>query len=129
MNAVSNLIQHADCYRGPVKAELVYVNPPLPYAGRAGAVIGKKLIARYYRKEGEAALSRARRMLDVAGIDYTARILVGSVAESIVQQANALKCDFIFIGTHGRTATGTMLLGSVANKVIHIAEMPVLLVQ
>jgi len=129
LNAVSNLIEHADWYRGPLKAELVYVNPPLPYSGRAAAVIGKKRIARYHREEGEAALIRARKMLDAAGIDYTAHILIGPAAESIVQQANTLKCGLIFIGTHGRTAAGTMLLGSVANKVIHIAKMPVLLVR
>jgi nucleotide-binding universal stress UspA family protein len=129
LDAVSNLIGHADWYRGPLEVELIYVNPPLPYAGRAGAVIGKKQIARYYQEEGEAALIRAKKMLDAAGVRYAAHILVGPVAESIVQQAKALKCDLIFIGTHGRTAAGNMLLGSVANKVLHIAKVPVLLVR
>lgn len=129
LNAVRNLIEHADWYRRPLEVELVYVNPPLPYEGRARAVIGKKQIARYYQEEGETALSKAGKMLDAAGIGYAAHTLVGPVAESIVQQAKALKCDLIFIGTHGRTAAGNMLLGSVANKVLHIARVPVLLVR
>jgi nucleotide-binding universal stress UspA family protein len=92
-------------------------------------VLGSKRISRYYEEEGEAALARAKRMLDAAGIRSTPHILVGPVAESIVQEANALKCDLIFIGTHGRTAAGNMLLGSVANKVLHISKVPVLLVR
>ena len=129
LNAVSNLIEHADWYRGPLRVELVYVNLPLPYEGRASSVIGRKQIERYYREEGEAALRKARKMLDTAGIPCAAHILTGPLAESIVQQARALKCDLIFIGTHGRTAAGNMLLGSVANKVLHIASVPVLLVR
>ena len=129
LNAVRNLVEHADWYHGPLKVELVYVNPPLPYGGRAAAVLGSKRVSRYYQEEGEAALVRAKRMLDAAGVRYTAHILVGPVAESIVQQAKALNCNLIFIGTHGRTAAGNMLLGSVANKVVHISKVPVLLVR
>ena len=129
LNAVSNLIEHAEWYRGPLAVELVYVNPPLPYEGRAEAVIGKGQIARFYQEEGESALMKAKELLAAAGIRYAAHILVGPVADSIVEQAEALKCDLIFIGTHGRTAIGNMLLGSVANKVLHIARMPVLLVK
>lgn len=129
LDAVKNLIDHADWYRGSLEVELVYVNPPLPYQGRISAVIGKKRIRRYYQEEGEAALMKARKMLDAAGIRYAAHIPVGPVAETIVRQAEALKCDLIFVGTHGRTAAGNMLLGSVANKVLHIAKTPVLLVK
>ena len=41
----------------------------------------------------------------------------------------AARCDLVFIGTHGRSATGNMLLGSVATKVLHLASVPVLLVR
>lgn len=128
-DAVSHLIEHADWYRGPLAVDLVYVNPPLPYSGRVSSVIGKSQIERYHREEGEVALAAAKKMLDSAGIQYSAHVLTGPVAETIVQHAKARKCDLIFIGTHGRTAAANLLLGSVANKVLHIATMPVLLVR
>jgi nucleotide-binding universal stress UspA family protein len=129
LSAVSNLIEHADWYRSPLEVELVYVNPVIPYSGRVSQVVGKNQIKRYYQEEGEAALAKARKMLDAAGIKHSSHIRVGPVAETLVHEATAFKCDFIFIGTHGRTAAGNMLLGSVANKVLHIAKVPVLLVR
>jgi nucleotide-binding universal stress UspA family protein len=71
----------------------------------------------------------AKKKLDVSGIGYRANILVGRVAESIVQHASKTRCDLIFIGSHGRTEAGNMLLGSTATKVLHIAKIPVLLVR
>ena len=70
-----------------------------------------------------------RTELAAAGIRYNAAVLVGPIAETIVAHAKKARCDLIFIGTHGRTAAGNMLLGSVATKVLHIATVPVLLVR
>lgn len=35
----------------------------------------------------------------------------------------------IVMGTHGRSALGGLLLGSVAQRVVHLAKVPVLLVK
>jgi nucleotide-binding universal stress UspA family protein len=37
--------------------------------------------------------------------------------------------DMILIGTHGRSALGGLFLGSVAQRVVHLAAVPVLLVK
>jgi len=42
-------------------------------------------------------------------------------------EATAQKFAVKFIGTSGRTAAGAKLLGTVANKVLHIASAPVVL--
>ena len=70
-----------------------------------------------------------RKKLDAAGIDYEARVLVGPIAETLVQHAAKSRCDLIFIGTHGRTEAGNLLLGSIATRVLHISKIPVLLVK
>ena len=57
------------------------------------------------------------------------RVLVGPIAETLVEHARKSKCDLIFIGTHARTEMGKALLGSVATKVMHISDIPVLLVK
>ena len=40
LDTVKYAIQHARWYRGALDVELLYVQPPLPYEGRAGAVPG-----------------------------------------------------------------------------------------
>jgi len=129
LEAVGCLVEHANWYRDQPVAELLTVQPPLPRLPGMGVVVGRKQVQRYYEEEGGAALKVAKRMLDAAGIEYKARVLVGPVAESIVQHAARAGCDLIYIGTHGRTAAGNMLLGSVATKVLHISGTPVLLVR
>ena len=129
LDAVDCLIEHADWYREKPAVELVTVHLPVPKLPRMGMVVGKNQIQRYYEEEGEAALAAAKKKLEAAGIAYKASVLVGQVAETIVQHASKSRCDLIFIGNQGRTAAANMLLGSTATKVLHISKTPVLLVR
>jgi len=127
--ATQCLIEHADWYREKPVVELVAVHLPVPKLPRMGLVVGKNQIQRYYQEEGEAMLATAKKKLDAAGLRYKENILVGTIAETIVQHATKTRCDMICIGTHGRTAAGNMVLGSTATKVTHISSTPVLLVR
>jgi nucleotide-binding universal stress UspA family protein len=129
MAAVNSLIENAGWYRSKPAVELVTVHLPLPKLPRMGLVVGKNQIQRYYEEEGEACLAAAKKKLDAAGIAYKASVLVGPVAETLVQHAAKSNCDLIFIGTRGLTATANVLLGSTATKVLHISKTPVLLVK
>jgi nucleotide-binding universal stress UspA family protein len=129
LDAVHCLIEHADWYREKPVVELVTVHAPVPKLPRMGMVVGKSQIQRYYQEEGEAALAAAKKKLGAAGIEFKASILIGPVAELIVEHAEKARCDLIFIGTHGRTEAANMLLGSTATKVLHISRVPVLLVR
>jgi nucleotide-binding universal stress UspA family protein len=53
----------------------------------------------------------------------------GPPAETLVQRARELGVDLIAITTHGRTGLGRVLLGSVAQAVMHRAPCPVLMVR
>jgi len=94
-----------------------------------GAVVGAGQVRRYYDREGKAAVSKARKLLDAAGIKYSAHILVGPVAETIVRHARLTRCVLIVIGTRGMSAAASLLLGSCANRVVNISPIPVLLVK
>jgi nucleotide-binding universal stress UspA family protein len=50
----------------------------------------------------------------------------GSAWEEILAAASAVHADLIVVGTHGRRGLNRMLLGSVAEKVVRMAEVPVL---
>ena len=127
--AVDCLIEHAGWYREKPEVELVNVRAPVPKLPRMNLVVGKSQIQRYYEEEGNAEMAAAKKKLGAAGIKYQAHVLVGRVAESIVQHAAKARCDLIFIGTRGHTAAANMLLGSTATGVMHIAKTPVLLVR
>jgi nucleotide-binding universal stress UspA family protein len=49
-----------------------------------------------------------------------------NAAEAILEQARAQGCDLIALATHGRGGLGRLLLGSVADKVVRAASVPVL---
>jgi nucleotide-binding universal stress UspA family protein len=49
-----------------------------------------------------------------------------STALKIVDIADQQQCDLIFMGSHGRSGWGQLLLGSVTNKVLSHTQKPVL---
>jgi nucleotide-binding universal stress UspA family protein len=53
----------------------------------------------------------------------------GSAAEEIVLIAKIEHIDLIVISTHGSTGLERMVFGSVAEKVVRLAECPVLTVR
>lgn len=57
------------------------------------------------------------------------RVVEGQPHLEIVKQAKELGADMIVIGTHRHSAIGEAMLGHTANKVVHRAEAPVLLVR
>ena len=125
LKAVQLLVQHSHWYRETPQVELVTVHLPVPRVAR----LPKGQLERYYVEEGQAMLAAAKRKLDAAGVRYTPHVLVGPVAEAIVKHAKDKHCDLIYIGTRGMTELGKALLGSTATKVLHISEIPVLLVK
>ncbi len=55
--------------------------------------------------------------------------LEGDAAATIVEYAKSVDADLIVIGSRGRGAFGTLLLGSVSHGVVHAADRNVLIVR
>jgi len=72
------------------------------------------------------ALERARACGLVIGATRRAE---GNAAREIVRVAAECGADQIVIGTRGMGALGSLFIGSVAQRVVHLAEVPVLLVK
>ncbi len=88
------------------------------------------------RKHRELTQARARAIIEPAlarlkraRVVHEAHVLWGAPAESIARAARRLKCESIVMGTRGMGATGNLLLGSTATKVIHLSGVPVTLVK
>jgi nucleotide-binding universal stress UspA family protein len=97
--------------------------------GNVKLFINQKTINDYYREQGMAALQPARAALDAAALPYQYHISIGTPAEAIVQYANEQIVDQIVMGRQGQGGLQSLLLGSVVNKVLHLASCPVLLIK
>lgn len=62
-------------------------------------------------------------------VKATGIILSGYAAQEIISYANTHEMDVIVMGTHGRTGIDRILFGSVAEKVVKTASMPVMTVR
>ncbi|MGB4913762.1 MAG: universal stress protein [Candidatus Dechloromonas phosphoritropha] len=78
---------------------------------------------------GGDVLESARALLDNAGVPYTAAVLIGPVAETIVRYAVENSCGKIVMGTRGLGVIGSFLMGSVATRVFGMTKLPVTLVK
>jgi len=81
------------------------------------------------RRDAETVLERTKKLLEVEGISVESRIVTGRYAESIVKTAQDIGCDLIMVGSHGRTGLKKLLLGSVSERVIGLAQCAVLVVK
>ena len=84
----------------------------------------------FHQEQADAALAPARRVLDDAGVPYTAHSKVGDTVDCIVDMAAELHCDGIVMGMRGvGLVIGPVSLGSVSSRVVHASGLPVTLVK
>ncbi len=110
--------------------DLLHVVAP-PGAIEASLLTGPdwvKLI-QVLQKAGEDYLKEMVRQLSERGIKATYEVVTGEPADKIVQYAEAKRVSLIAMSTHGRTGLARWVMGSVADKVVHGASMPVWLVR
>jgi nucleotide-binding universal stress UspA family protein len=91
--------------------------------------LGKEAAETELRHRGLAATEQARSLLDAAGKPWRLHVVMGEAAEGIVALATRLGCHGIIVGSRGLGATENLLLGSTAQKVIHLSPVPVLVVR
>ena len=72
----------------------------------------------------EASLSDLRRRVPRA----VSMLRAGAAWQEVLEAAVSVRADLIVVGTHGRTGLARALLGSVAEKIVRLAPIPVLTV-
>ena len=87
------------------------------------------MVAQYYDEESDVALAEARKRLEQSGLTFRVEKRVGDPAQEIVKFAELERCEFIAMGTHGRTALRNLVMGSVATNVLAASKVPVLFIK
>lgn len=114
-------------------AEVVLLRvPTLPAyvsLGPDASMLVPSLLGEVY-EEADAYLSNVMRELRARGLTvHKAAVEPGAVADTIVDFARDAGVDCIVMSTHGRSGLGRWVYGSVADRVLRGAGVPVLLVR
>ena len=82
------------------------------------------------RKEAATELSEdVLELLDTETVEYDTETVVGDPAREIVAYAEEHDVDHVIVGSHGRKGVSRVLLGSVAEKIVRRAPVPVTVVR
>ena len=81
------------------------------------------------RAEMLADLAKAQEQLERSGFEVELRVRFGDAAQEIIDFTELKEFDVVAMATHGRTGLGRMLMGSVAERVLHSVHVPVLMVR
>ncbi|MFC1799207.1 universal stress protein [Thermodesulfobacteriota bacterium] len=63
------------------------------------------------------------------GVELKTEVLVGKVADRLADYAEKNHIDMILIATHGRSGISRWVRGSIAERVLRFANVPVLMVR
>ena len=98
-------------------------------ADEIAAALAASTIARV-RAEANEALAQARKAFEAAGVRVSASLVEAhAVWRGITEAAEAGGADLIVMGSHGRSGIEKLVLGSVAQRVLSHAHLPVLVVR
>jgi nucleotide-binding universal stress UspA family protein len=107
----------------------VFVHLPVRPVGTIhGISVSSEALEQYYQQDAEEVLAGCKKILGDAGIKFRTHLLIGEPADAITRFAQEQQSDLIFMGTRGMSTIGNLFLGSTANKVLHVAKVPVVLV-
>jgi len=119
-----------------IQAKVVTVTTPwtaVPPEGLAGSRLEREsaAIAKTSRKQAQAMAEQAAARLrkSFPGWKVTSEAVLDHPAEGLIRSAETWKADLVVLGTHGRSAFGRLLLGSVAQKVLNHAPCDVRIVR
>lgn len=114
---VEELAKFYDAEVTLIRAVFIHNFPGTDQSDRQVAVVG----------EATEYLARKEADLKSRGIKVSTVVRYGPEAMEIVDHARDRGHDLIAMCTHGRTGLLQFFLGSVANKILHTATIPVLL--
>ena len=113
---------------------LLYAAYVIDRAVRLTDIVPVRALEDAYRAEGEDALAKVGPLFHATG-NPTKRGVVETrptsddVAHALMRDAVHWRAELLVVGTHGRRGIAAWLIGSVARRVAHLAQVPVLLVR
>jgi nucleotide-binding universal stress UspA family protein len=109
--------------------QYVFFTAVAPVPPHAAHFLNRQTLELHYREQAEEVFRPVKRFADQHGWSSRASHAAGHPAEAIAAFADVERPDLIVMGTHGHSALGNMILGSVGSGVLARCSGPVLLVR
>lgn len=110
------------------RVQLLHVQPAVD-AWEVRSHLGADDIARLQASNAATVLDPAAVVVRAAGVPVDSHAAVGDIATRVAEHVHTLHCDAIVMGTRGLGPVQSLLLGSTALKVIHLADVPITLIK
>lgn len=109
----------------------VYVIDPYPFTGvGADFAYGQDQYLRAAKVEADNALGAVREKMQAASVPVQTRVAESHAAwRGILDVTDEVGADLVVMGSHGRRGLEKLVLGSVAQRVLTNAKVPVLVVR
>jgi len=107
--------------------EIFTVVVPIP--AQATRFLDRDTTDAYYRQAAEQVLGPVKAFAEQQGWKAQVAHAVGLPAETIAAHAQSRQPDLIVMGSHGHSALGNVILGSVTNGVLARCKLPLLVIQ
>ena len=121
------LTTNLDMFAGDNDYTVLTVQGTLP--SRARAAVGKEVVDTYYAEEAAKVLDPVIKYLQRHELKVKSLSKIGNAGETIAKTAASGKFDMVIMGSRGHGALGSLVMGSVATKVLANCDTPVLLVR
>ena len=100
-----------------------------PHEPPPGVFVPATAIPEVFHLSVEEYLEQQAARLTLADLAVQTIVLEGKVSDALLKCARDENVDLIVMSTHGRTGLSRLLMGSVAEQVVHGAPCPVLLIR
>jgi nucleotide-binding universal stress UspA family protein len=121
-------LKHACSLAAQYSAKLIVVHA-YPHTSDLHDFAGYHKLLATRKNVGEQVLTLADQIIGKVGFDVEKELLEGPAAAAVLTVADTRSADLIVLGTRGMGALQGALFGSVATKVSHHANCPVLVIR
>lgn len=133
--AVKYVLRHRDLFGA--NPQITVINVVADFAGAlmpdmAGIALpaySDEDIRAMQKKAFESAVGPVRKLFEKASVTATEICLAGNAGDELAAYAKKKKLDVLVMGSHGYGAFKAAVMGSVATRVAHTSEVPLLLVR
>ena len=81
------------------------------------------------KTEGENVLARVKEQATAAGIVLTPHLKYGHAGSEVISLAEEIRADLVVVGSHGKSQTDRLLIGSVSTFVVTHSKVSTMVVR
>jgi nucleotide-binding universal stress UspA family protein len=81
------------------------------------------------KKEGESVLDKAKTEAAAKGVTLTTHLKYGHAGSELITLSEKIKADLIVVGSHGKSQTDRLLIGSVSTFVVTHSKVSTMVVR